>query len=137
MVPHNSLTVKRYKSFCQLLTMSFVLSISSLIFGYSLTEISTIPMTDLQGPFNINFDLLKAQGYLTGTMPVGGIFGGFANGIILKLFSRRNAHFVVAIVCIIGTIFTEIPNLPCLFIGRFIIGIACGVYTAIAPVYIK
>ena len=53
------------------------------------------------------------------------------------IFLLRNAHFVVSIINIISTILVQINTVETILIGRFILGLCCGIYTAIAPQYIK
>ena len=44
---------------------------------------------------------------------------------------------MVSAINIVSTILVQINTMETIFIGRFILGICCGIYTAIAPQYIK
>lgn len=124
--------------------MALILAISSFEFGYALCEISTVPITNLMKYYDIHMDPGAANGLLVGIMPFGGIFGCIINRLFLYLFSRkysiiyrRNAHFAVASLNLLAAALVQINTIETIVIGRFVLGICCGLYTAIAPQYIK
>ena len=110
----------RYKNLGQMVMMGFTISMCALMFGYGLTQISTIPIEKLVEQYDIRFSPSLAQGLLIGIMPFGGIFGAFFFKYFLQFFSRRNAIFFVSIFMIISMILIQITTVQTLFIGRFI-----------------
>ena len=76
--------------------MGFIISISAIMFGYGLTEISTIPITTLVEEYHITFSPSLAQGLLIGLMPFGGIFGAILYKYILAYLRRRTSLFFIA-----------------------------------------
>ena len=94
--------------------------------------------------FGIKIDVGVANGILVGIMPVGGIVGCFLNQFLLAWFSRkylspshRNIHYIMCVVNVISSTLEQITTPYTITVGRFLLGICCGVYTAVAAQYIK
>ena len=124
--------------------MTLILSISSFEFGYALCEISTVPIKDLKTYYDIHLDSGAANGLLVGIMPFGGIFGCLMNPLFVFFFTRkyltlycRNAHFAVACLNLLAAALVQINTIETIVIGRFVLGLCCGLYTIMAPQYIK
>jgi len=77
--------------------MGCVISLSAVMFGYGLAEISTIPIQVLVENYGIDFLPSVAQGLLIGIMPAGGIFGAALNPIILAFLKRRTSIFFISV----------------------------------------
>jgi len=74
---------KRYKSALEQTFMGSIISMCAIMFGYGLTEISTIDIDTLTSEYHIHFSSSAAQGLLIGIMPFGGIFGAIFNKFLL------------------------------------------------------
>ncbi|XP_026286667.1 glucose transporter type 1 isoform X8 [Frankliniella occidentalis] len=71
---------------------------------------------------------------------IGGMLGGFSGGLIANRFGRKGGLLLnnvmgVGGACLMG--FAKIANsYELLFLGRFIIGVNCGLNTSLVPMYI-
>jgi hypothetical protein len=81
----------------------FVICITGIIFGYGLTQLSTIPIGILITEYNITFPKY-AQGVLIGLMPFGGIFGAASFQYLLKIFKRKTSIFFVSVWMVLSAI---------------------------------
>lgn len=84
--------------------MGFVISMSAIMFGFGLTEISTIPIKVLTKEYHITFSKSVAQGLLIGIMPFGGIFGAILFTPLLQHLRRRTSIFFIAIWMILSVV---------------------------------
>ncbi|KAK6628909.1 hypothetical protein RUM43_002726 [Polyplax serrata] len=72
---------------------------------------------------------------------IGGMLGGFSGGIIANRFGRKGGLLLNNVLgiggaCLMG--FTKFSSsYELLFIGRFIIGVNCGLNTSLVPMYIS
>lgn len=72
---------------------------------------------------------------------IGGMFGGFSGGMIANRFGRKGGLLLNNVLgiggaCLMG--FTKIAHsYEVLFLGRFIIGVNCGLNTSLVPMYIS
>ncbi|KAK0167178.1 hypothetical protein PV327_004609 [Microctonus hyperodae] len=72
---------------------------------------------------------------------IGGMLGGFSGGIIANRFGRKGGLLLNNVLGIVGAClmgFTKVAHsYEMLFLGRFIIGINCGLNTSLVPMYIS
>ncbi|XP_034937945.1 glucose transporter type 1 isoform X2 [Chelonus insularis] len=72
---------------------------------------------------------------------IGGMLGGFSGGIIANRFGRKGGLLLNNVLGIVGAClmgFTKAAYAyEMLFLGRFIIGINCGLNTSLVPMYIS
>ncbi|XP_046674770.1 glucose transporter type 1 isoform X4 [Homalodisca vitripennis] len=72
---------------------------------------------------------------------IGGMLGGFSGGVIANKFGRKGGLLLNNVLgiggaCLMG--FTKIMHsYELLFLGRFIIGVNCGLNTSLVPMYIS
>lgn len=117
--------------------MGFVVSLSAVMFGYGLTEISTIPIHILIEKYDIPIKPSVAQALLIGIMPFGGIFGAILFTFVLEHLRRRTAIFFIAFWMMVSIVLVEIRTVETLFIGRFLEGVCIGLYVSIGPIYLR
>ncbi|KAF7666828.1 hypothetical protein LDENG_00089220 [Lucifuga dentata] len=71
---------------------------------------------------------------------VGGILGSFSVGAMVDRFGRRKSMLLVNILAFIGAALMGLSNLSSSFemviIGRLIIGMFCGLFTGLTPMYV-
>ena len=71
---------------------------------------------------------------------VGGMIGGLTGGPLANKVGRKQGIFLTQFLSIIGAILSGISKpastYEVLIIGRFLIGIACGLFTGLVPLYI-
>ncbi|XP_065172418.1 glucose transporter type 1 isoform X4 [Atheta coriaria] len=72
---------------------------------------------------------------------IGGMLGGFSGGMVANRFGRKGGLLLNNVLGIGGAClmwFTKVTNsYEMLFIGRFIIGVNCGLNTSLVPMYIS
>ncbi|GAB6021944.1 Solute carrier 2, facilitated glucose transporter member 1 [Chamberlinius hualienensis] len=72
---------------------------------------------------------------------IGGMVGGFLGGAIANRFGRKRGLLLAGVIGIIGASFMAtcklLKTFELLIIGRFIIGVNCGLYTSLSPMYVS
>ncbi|XP_063978616.1 glucose transporter type 1 isoform X5 [Diachasmimorpha longicaudata] len=72
---------------------------------------------------------------------IGGMVGGISGGVIANRFGRKGGLLLNNMLGIVGAClmgFTKVANsYEMLFLGRFVIGINCGLNTSLVPMYIS
>ncbi|ORX89517.1 general substrate transporter [Basidiobolus meristosporus CBS 931.73] len=75
-------------------------------------------------------------GFATGVFAIGGLVGSFFAGPIADKVGRKQALFWNNLFLIVGGLFLAFSvNTPMFIIGRFIVGIGCGVGSTVTPMY--
>lgn len=78
-----------------------------------------------------------AFGVLTTSYAVGGLFGSLRAGHLAAYRGRKGATTLVASVLVFGTVLSSAaPSFMLLLLGRFVSGLACGVFTVVTPLYL-
>ncbi|KAM6440521.1 solute carrier family 2, facilitated glucose transporter member 3-like [Liasis olivaceus] len=128
-----------------------VAAIGSLQFGYN-TGVINAPEKIVKGFFNdtwirrtghpISKNLLTALWSLSVSIfSVGGMIGSFSVGLFVNRFGRRNSMLLVNVLAIVGGVLMGLSKLAnaveMLIIGRFVIGVFCGLCTGFVPMYIS
>ncbi|KAK3508370.1 hypothetical protein QTP70_025781, partial [Hemibagrus guttatus] len=71
---------------------------------------------------------------------VGGMMGSFSVGVLANKFGRRNSMFLVNILALIGGglmgFCTLFSSFEMVIAGRLIIGLFCGLFTGLTPMYV-
>jgi len=117
--------------------IGLIISLSALMFGYSLKEITSVPIAILVAKFSITMTPSSAQSILIGILPLGSVFGAILTKPLIKKFKRLTGIYVFAIVNIIAIVLVNITIYGTLIAGRFLEGICVGYYSAIAPIYLR
>ncbi|XP_034291868.1 solute carrier family 2, facilitated glucose transporter member 3-like isoform X1 [Pantherophis guttatus] len=136
---------------CSLLAAVSVAAIGSLQFGYN-TGVINAPEVIIKGFFNdtslertgdyISKSLLTALWSLSvAIFSVGGMIGSFSVGFLVNRFGRRNSMLLVNVLPMVAGLLMGFSKMAraveMLIIGRFIIGVFCGLCTGLVPVYIS
>ncbi|XP_026545475.1 solute carrier family 2, facilitated glucose transporter member 3-like isoform X1 [Notechis scutatus] len=136
---------------CSLLAAVSVAAIGSLQFGYN-TGVINAPEEIIKGFFNntslertghfISESLLTALWSLSvAIFSIGGMIGSFCVGFLVNRFGRRNSMLLVNILAIVAGLlmgFSKLASaMEMLILGRFIIGVFCGLCTGLVPLYIS
>lgn len=69
-------------------------------------------------------------------IPIGAAIGAFAANPMAARVGRLKAFIITDILSIIMTLFTIVPDIDLLFIGRFFVGICVGLNSALVPLYL-
>uniref|UniRef100_A0A8C4NFD5 Major facilitator superfamily (MFS) profile domain-containing protein n=1 Tax=Eptatretus burgeri TaxID=7764 RepID=A0A8C4NFD5_EPTBU len=133
-----------------LLLSSFGAAIGSFQYGYNIGVINA-PQRVIQDFYNeswierhkepINEEtLLSLWALSVAIFPVGGMLGSFAVDALSTRLGRRNGMWVNNILALLAALlmgFSKIASsLELLIVGRFIIGLHCGLVTGLVPMYL-
>jgi SP family galactose:H+ symporter-like MFS transporter len=128
----------RIRQKCRKIIIGLIISLSALMFGYSLKEITSVPIKKIMEEYSItSVEALTAQSILIGILPIGSILGAIITKFLIKRFRRLVGIYIFTVVNIVAVILINITTFPTLIVGRFIEGVCIGYYCAIAPVYLK
>lgn len=130
-------SIKRVKSKTRKIMIGLIISLSALMFGYSLKEITSVPISTLVAQFSITMSPSSAQSILIGVLPLGAVFGAILTKHLIKKFKRLTGIYIFTIVNIIAVVLINITIFGTLIAGRFLEGICVGYYSAIAPIYLR
>jgi MFS family permease len=107
------------------------------MFGYSLKEITSIPVDTIISNYGIALDRNLLQGLLIAIMPFGGLFGSLlAKSFLTQVTRLRGMHLALPVL-LLSIAIVQITTPATLFIGRFLEGVCVGYYVSIAPIYLK
>ncbi|KAM4725662.1 solute carrier family 2, facilitated glucose transporter member 1-like [Anableps anableps] len=124
--------------------------IGSLQFGYN-TGVINAPEEKLRSFFNQtwvkrhNEPISPGMGTMVWSITVaiftvGGMVGSFGVGIMANRFGRRRSMFLVNILAVIGGLLmgfsTICSSFEMVIAGRLVIGLFCGLFTGLTPMYV-
>ncbi|KAI7152230.1 putative MFS monosaccharide transporter [Hortaea werneckii] len=115
-----------------ILSLACFASIGGFLFGYDQGAISSV----LVMPSFVSDATL--QGWMVSVLTLGAMFGALINGPICDRFSRRSSLLYATIVFNVGSILQAAAyNIPMIFVGRCIAGIAIGMLSMVVPLYLS
>ncbi|XP_075994732.1 solute carrier family 2, facilitated glucose transporter member 3a isoform X1 [Genypterus blacodes] len=124
--------------------------IGSLQFGYN-TGVINAPEQKLRSFFNETWVERYGEAISPGTctivwsvavaiFSVGGMVGSFSVGVMADRFGRRRSMFLVNILALIGGLLmglcTICSSYEMVIAGRLVIGLFCGLFTGLTPMYV-
>ncbi|XP_075867407.1 solute carrier family 2, facilitated glucose transporter member 1-like [Nelusetta ayraudi] len=124
--------------------------IGSLQFGYN-TGVINAPEQKLRSFFNDTWMERYGQPISPGVctivwsvavsiFSVGGMVGSFSVGVMANRFGRRRSMFLVNILAVIGGLLmgfsTICSSYEMVIAGRLVIGLFCGLFTGLTPMYV-
>ncbi|CAL8396335.1 unnamed protein product [Gadus morhua 'NCC'] len=124
--------------------------IGSLQFGYN-TGVINAPEQKLRAFFNQTWMERYKEPISPGTctlvwsfsvaiFSVGGMVGSFSVGVMANRFGRRRSMFLVNILAVIGGLLmgfsTICSSYEMVIAGRLVIGLFCGLFTGLTPMYV-
>ncbi|HLW81485.1 MAG TPA: sugar porter family MFS transporter [Candidatus Acidoferrales bacterium] len=114
--------------------VSWISALAGLLFGYDTGVISGAILF-----VKVDFSLSTSQEeFVVAAVLVGAVIGAIIGGRLSDRFGRRNVLIQVALLFIIGAIGTALAPTPTwLAIGRVVVGVAIGVASFTAPLYIS
>ena len=112
------------------------IAISGVLFCYTLSVLNTsadnvgatLGWNDMQYTYTAIFSSI---------VPIGSVFGALVTGSMTSVYGRRGALMIADIIMIIGCSIVIIPYTICFGLGRFITGIAAGLFLTINPIFIN
>ena len=132
----NDLNFNSYKMFnIYLLVMNS--SLGFFFMGYNLGVFNTM-ITSMRIIFKWDLKNIETlTSICSAILPIGALFGGISAGLIAKKIGRRFSLMLFDVLGLIGACIAIIGNTTTYLIGRFIMGLAVGCFSAVVPVYIK
>jgi MFS family permease len=127
----------RLKSIPREIVIGFIISLSAVMFGYSLKEITSVPISLIIKEYDITVGKFAAQSILIGILPFGAILGVVITKFLITRYRRLTGIYIFTIVNVGAMVLVNITYFGTLITGRFIEGICVGYYTTIAPIYLK
>lgn len=110
-----------------------ITAIGGMLFGYD-TGVISGAILFIKEAFSLSS---TSQEIVVSAVLIGAVIGASTSGILADKYGRRMMVIVAATVFGIGTIFTALtPNVYALIAGRVVVGIAIGMASFIAPLYI-
>lgn len=111
-----------------------IAAVAGILFGFDSGVISGAILF-IQKEYNLTPFM---NGLIVSAMLLGALLGSAVSGRFADLYGRRTLLIVVAFIFIIGTMATVLaPSILTLYIGRLIVGVAIGIASYTAPLYIS
>jgi SP family galactose:H+ symporter-like MFS transporter len=111
-----------------------VAAIAGLLFGYD-TGVISGALLFMKQDLHLSATL---QEVVTSAVLVGAVIGAIVGGWLADRFGRRRVIIAAAVMFALGAIGTALaPTVPLLIAGRIVVGVAIGVVSLTAPMYIS
>lgn len=115
------------------LFVSCVAAIGGILFGYNTSVISGV-LLFISRDFHLS---TIEQELIVSTLLIGALIGALAGGVIADHFGRKKTLFLTLFLFFIGVLtLTMAGSFTAFLIGRFISGLAIGIVSMAAPLYI-
>lgn len=117
----------------QLLVRGVAICIPCLAAGYNLAVIGA-GLTSLKGSFGVSHNQL---GWVAASSCIGSIAGAVVCSSAVDILGRLQVHYLLTLLLFVAQCVMAVSPSYLLFVaGRFLVGIACGCATALAPLYL-
>jgi len=103
-----------------MILLGLIIALSAINLGYSMKEITSVPIDTLIQNYNITISSFSAQSILIGIMPIGAIVGVLITVQIMKFIRRVTGIYIFTLVNIGGIVLININIFGTLVTGRFI-----------------
>ncbi len=114
--------------------IGFTAALAGLLFGLDVGVISGASKF-IQAEFTIDDNVL---GLVVSALLWGAVFGTLLSGLLSNKFGRRKTILISAVIFVVGSILCAIaPSEHLLIVARFLLGIAVGVASFTAPLYLS
>jgi SP family galactose:H+ symporter-like MFS transporter len=111
-----------------------ITAIGGLLFGYD-TGVISGAILFIREAFSLSSTM---QEIVVSAVLVGAVIGAGSGGILADRFGRRKMIIIAAVIFVLGAVFTATTvNVYSLIAGRIAVGIAIGIASFIAPMYIS
>lgn len=113
--------------------ISCVAAIGGILFGYNTSVISGV-LLFIQKEFHLS---TIQQEVIVSTLLIGALLGALIGGFVADQIGRKKTLFLTLVLFFVGVItLTEADGFQTLLTGRFISGLAVGIVSMAAPLYI-
>lgn len=96
-----------------------------------------VDIPQLKSEYGITLSTPETNSILIGMMPIGGIFGAAFNQFFLKFFNRKQSLYIMLVILWAGLGLILVRNMYTIIIGRFVEGVAIGLYVSISPILLQ
>ena len=125
--------VKKYTLSLDIVFVSFVAALSGFLFGYY-TGIISGALLFITEQFNLT---LFEQGMVVSIILIGGVVGALSGGLLVDFLGRRRSLLLTVLLFVISVLFLyDADSFALILWGRFIAGLAIGIGSVTAPLYI-
>ena len=100
--------------------IGLIISLSAVMFGYSIKEITSVHLERLVEVYDITMDKFIAQSILIGILPLASIIGAIITRVLLKKFKRLSGIYIFTIVNCIAIGLVNVTFFYTLLIGRLL-----------------
>ncbi len=115
------------------LFVSCIAAIGGILFGYNTSVISGV-LLFISRDFQLS---TIEQEVIVSTLLIGALIGALLGGVIADFFGRKKTLFLTLVLFFIGVLtLTEAGSFNAFLMGRFISGLAIGIVSMAAPLYI-
>ncbi len=113
--------------------VSLIAALAGLLFGFD-TGIISGALLVIQKTFTLTTGMKEM---IVGSVLLGAMFGSLTSGRLTDVYGRKDVMLLVAGLFIIGTLIASFAmNVAMILVGRLLIGVAIGVGSYTAPLYI-
>lgn len=117
-----------------LIMMTTIAALAGVLFGYD-TGVMSGAILFIREEFQLS---PQFDGIVMGAVLFGAIFGALASGRLTDFFGRKALLLACSLLFIMGSLATALtPGIITLIVGRVIVGIAIGIASYAAPLYIS
>ncbi len=114
--------------------IAIISGISGMLFGFD-TGVISGAILFIKTQYNLSSFL---TGFIVSAVLIGAVIGALIGGYLADRFGRKKVIIFASIIFIFGAIFTAVaPTIIVLSIGRIIVGIAIGIASFTAPLFIS
>lgn len=123
----------RVRSVSYVSLVSVIAAVAGLLFGFD-TGIISGALLFIKETYPISTTMQEA---IVGSVLFGAMFGSLTSGMLTDKLGRKRTMLIIATLFIIGTLIATFANsVTAILVGRIIIGIAIGIGSYTAPLYI-
>lgn len=113
---------------------SMIAALSGILFGYD-TGVISGAILFINDQFHLSPQM---NGLVVGAVLLGALIGAIVSGRLTDKLGRRTLLISDAVIFIVGTLATTVASdIHTLMLGRFVVGIAIGIASYVAPLYIS
>ena len=113
---------------------ALIAALAGLLFGMDIGYVNG-SLDFIAQTFNLD---ISQKGHVASILLVGAAFGALSSGFLSKKYGRRKVLLIAAAIFSISTIIGILsPNYEIFFASRFVLGLAVGIASFIAPLYLS
>lgn len=126
--------MQKHSSRYYFIIVAAIAAVAGLLFGFD-TGVISGAILFISEKFHLSAQM---NGLVVSSVLIGALMGAIISGRITDIFGRKNLLIVDALIFIIGTLISALAwDVTSLIIGRIIVGVAIGIASYSAPLYIS